>query len=86
MAGVSSAIALAGGAANFANGLSGTILVYREDRLPPDIVLLSPPIPMDEADELAARTIRGETYSELGIIPTDVTPRPLEQSRWFMKR
>jgi len=41
---------------------------------------------MEEADGLAARIKDGEDYAVLKIVSTDVTPRDLEQSRWFMRR
>lgn len=86
MAGIHSALALAGSPANFLAGKSGTILVNREDRTPPDIILLEPPVPTEEADGLAARIEEGEVYAVLGIVSTDVVPRTPEQSRWFMRR
>ncbi len=86
MTGVNSTLALAGGTANYIKGESGTILVYREDRIPPDIIRLEPPLAMEEADKLAAKIQVGEDYSALDIVSTDVQPRDEGQARWFIKR
>lgn len=81
-----SALALAGSPRNYLAVESGTILVNREDRIPPDVIRLVPPIPMEEADELAARIKEGEKYDALGIVSTDVTSKGPLEARWFMRR
>lgn len=85
MARILSALALAGSPANYLVKKSGTIMVHREDRIPPDIILLVPSIPMAEADELAARIKEGEDYAELKII-SDGVERPPTMSQWYCRR
>lgn len=86
MAGIQSALALAGSPANLLAGKSGTILVYQEDRIPPDIIRLEPPVLTEEADGLAVKIEEGEAYAVLGIVSTDVVPQEAGQSRWFIRR
>lgn len=83
------AFALEGTIENVIAGENRVILVYREDAISPDIILLKPPIPTIEANKLAVRIKTGEAYSELGIVSMNVVPlvpRDPEQSRWFIRR